>query len=565
MCSTLACKNNSYSLDDFKEYVHVDPEVILRTWLIASFVLSCIGSSAFAQSNQQPSEWGACDGPIRSYIGDRHSVVHRLRLHEDLSKGKTVSFEIGTPGDGKATIDHTWQIRLTPKDVVERAEMIVGIQRGGWVVFRDTSSSNTPSIEQFLFSPWDGNCITKGPVDKVKDTELPATVLDRFYELNRTGNPRSNRGQVSASIQDGTYIKAGDDFDTSTDRDEQVKAVIRSTPKAIYPAITALSNACLKDGAVNSTFDKKFLTPVDVDNDNDTDYILSDAHYYCIYRDTSLKSVGGENSANITLFSNTSNGIIQSFQLYTTSGEIYQYKGYAVYAGFGTGKTPQTKRFVEVKRGKSREIAALPAGGKLLYRTGGTQSRKTLLSALFNTDTEDDENGSDEHDDDVAVPIMRPATPVATPSAEVPSSYPTPVLVKLSEEHIKCSAAGGESLDIDDDAFATVVDYDGDGIEDIIADQNGLTCVYPDGKRVVSGKQNGVGTTYWLFSGGSDGVKFSHEIYAVNSKFRRHSGFASIEITDNNNVKTYQRIEGPALTPLVSVPADGEIVYANEG
>lgn len=180
-------------------------------------------------------------------------------------------------------------MRLHPDNAIHRAELVVGVQRAGWVVFRDVSTNDRAVIEQFLFSPWEGECRTMGPKGASDYADLPHPVVAELSGMARDGS--KGRQPTHGPVREGTFIKTDDDFDRSTDRDEQVKAVLRATPKEIYPAILALGELCRGDGAVDGgTFDKKFITAVDIDNDNDTDYILNDAHYFCLYPDKSASS-----------------------------------------------------------------------------------------------------------------------------------------------------------------------------------------------------------------------------------------------------------------------------------
>jgi hypothetical protein len=577
---------------------------LLKVLFALPLVVSLYTPAAFAQTTAEMG-WmrGACSQAIKSYIGDRSALAQRLRLADGELTGSVVVLEIGTPNDGIPAIDPEWNMRVHTNGALDKAKTIVGAQKDGWVVFRDVSSSSVPIIEQILFYPRDGDCQSLGPTDGERGGQIPKSVQ---AVLQTRAQARSSVSQSAAPLadtkgaEDGTFIKTQDDFDPGMDRQEQVKALYRTLPPPVMNSLGVLHQMCLADGAVNSTIDKRYVAIVDIDGDGDNDFILNDAHFFCIYRDASLKSVGGENSANIVIFSTTTKGVIQSAAVYTTAGEIRQYKGYAVYAGYGTGKTPTSKRLVQIKSGTSKEITTVPNGGKVIYTIGAGRKPSTFFAKLFGGATENNQTlqQEDTPDDPKLLEALRDGSTSAEQTADtfavpIPSAKPglttTPqtastispglmpqdegrsddqtsdilppaVRIKLSEQYLACKRMGGENLSVDDTKFVTRADYDGDSATDYIVDQTALTCEFASGEKRVMGGNPADGKTLWFYTAKNGDVELSTELYIFKGIVRRHANFASIESTDFAGRTEVTQIRGGHASPISKVPLGGTVV-----
>jgi hypothetical protein len=318
-----------------------------------------------------------CAEKIGDFMQGKVSDVRRLMVDERNGDDHHVRAIIGDPNK-PGVIDQSESEFFANIEIDKHQELgrvVLGVTYDGYTAFRLSGTKVKPTYDQSLYYEYDGECVFMRPAGHTSKNELPKstqTYFDKMMAENPDWQQDKTIGTIAAADRKGRDgIQTDDDFDTAIDRQEQENAIIRSLKGPMLAAAKQLLKECEKLGTKDANIDRKFVTQLDIDGDGDLDWIMDTDHFFCRLPSKNGVNVHGLNGIVGGLgliFSNTPNGLQLTAKLFTLKGEISQFKGYAVYSGYGPGETTGELKFAMIRNGKMNFIDAMPQGGKVIYR-----------------------------------------------------------------------------------------------------------------------------------------------------------------------------------------------------
>lgn len=236
-----------------------------------------------------------------------------------------------------------------------------------------------------------GECLAKpDKPTRVDMGALPNSVVEKLlkqYSQPVDGSPLAQRQRLERAMaessetarrgvptpspaepvqQAGLELNDGGDEEQRMLMGDELKEAIKSYPPAILKQLVKWQKTCRDMGDEDASIDSEFVTRIDLDGDQQIDYVTNGDHVFCVRKNGIPQMIGGGNGAtNITVVMTTPRGAVQVASVMAASGSISRYEGFAVMETQYDAKLPFS--YLLLRNGKSQKINGKPKDGTDIY------------------------------------------------------------------------------------------------------------------------------------------------------------------------------------------------------